>query len=86
MKSDAVDKVGYSVPFDGNQLNSLTWDNLDRVFVKFSEDIGTSLDPSDITLQGVNVTDYASLIEGVDYDSDTLIATIRLAARSASTS
>ncbi|MEZ6088786.1 MAG: dockerin type I domain-containing protein [Pirellulaceae bacterium] len=77
---DAVDKVGYSVPFDGDQLNSLTWDNLDRVFVKFSEDIGTSLDPSDITLQGVNVADYGSLIEGVDYDPVTLIATIRLSA------
>ncbi|MEQ1829297.1 MAG: retropepsin-like aspartic protease [Pirellula sp.] len=48
---DAVDKQGIPVPTGSSaQLNAMPWVNVDRIYVSFTKDVGTSIQASDFVL------------------------------------
>ena len=68
--------LGYAIPTSGDQLDTLTWTDLDQVSLVFSEDV--NVQQSDLQLAGVNVTSY-DLSGGFNYDSASRTATWTLA-------
>jgi len=72
--------VGHPIPTGTGQLDALPWNNIDRVFLRFSEDVGASLTASRIALVGVNTPNYAASIADVTFNSTTLVATVSLSA------
>ncbi|QDT13384.1 VCBS domain-containing protein [Planctomycetes bacterium K23_9] len=51
---DPGSSQGYTIPDGASQLTTLPWNNLNRLYVEFSEDVGASLDTGDFGLVGVN--------------------------------
>jgi hypothetical protein len=66
--------IGYAIPGGSAQLDTLPWINIDRLFVKFSEDVG-AVAASDVQLVGVNVANYA---KSTSYNASTHVLTISL--------
>lgn len=56
---DPVLGLGYEIPKGSQQLTPLPWSNLDTVIIQFSADVGASLTPNSVTLNGLAVADYA---------------------------
>jgi Dockerin type I domain len=48
--------IGYSIPLPSAQLNSLTWTNIDKIILRFSEDV--YIDSADLSISGVNSVTY----------------------------
>lgn len=71
---------GLGISLVGNQqLDNLPWVNLNKIYLKFDEDVSTDFTKANLQLTGVNVADYASrasLAYGVDGVN---VATITLA-------
>jgi hypothetical protein len=68
---------GYSIPTGSTaQSATLTWDNLDKIIVTFSEDV--HVDSADLSLSGVNTTAYE--FSDFHYDPQTRVATWTLSA------
>ena len=67
--------LGYAIPTNGDQLDTLTWTDLDQVSLVFSDDV--IVQQSDLQLAGVNVNSYG--ISGFNYDSPSRTATWTLA-------
>jgi len=68
---------GYSIPDGGSaQLLPLAWNNLNQIKVKFSENV--KVEQADLTLTGVNVTQYQ--FANFSYDNQSFVATWTLAA------
>lgn len=65
------DPVGYSIPYGYGQLRPLPWMNVNRVHIRFTEDV--SIEQDDLRLRGVNITDYE--IASFSYDAATFTAT-----------
>ncbi len=70
-------QLGYSIPFDDQQLRTLPWPGIDRLYIQLNESV-QSVDPTQIRLQGINVEDYGAHIENVEFDSSTHMITIRM--------
>jgi len=63
---------GYSIPVGSSaQLLPLAWNNLNQIKITFSENV--KVDQSDLTLTGVNVTQYQ--FSNFSYDNQTFVAT-----------
>lgn len=75
---DAADGFGFQLE-GADQLRNLTWTQLDTLIIEFSEDIGTFTN-ADFSLVGINVADYAAVVNSVSYDPSTFKATINLSA------
>ncbi len=57
---------GYAIPVGGGiQLQPLPWVNIDQLHIRFSEDV--TIDATDLSLPGVNVTNYKFV--QFDYDA-----------------
>jgi O-glycosyl hydrolase len=61
---------GYVIPTGGRQLDPLPWGNLNRVRMKFTENV--SLSVGQLAIRGVNVASYAT--SGLNYDSSSQVA------------
>ena len=74
--------TGFPIPDGASQNLALPWSNINRIFIQFSEDVGTSFSQSSILLTGVNVPNYTSLIVPgrVTFNSLTNVGTIELTA------
>ncbi len=74
--------TGYPIPDGASQSLALPWSNIDRIFIQFSEDLGSSFSQSSILLTGINVPNYASLIVpgGVTFNKLNNVGTIELTA------
>ena len=66
---------GYSIPKVSTPANILPWTNLDRISIRFSEDV--QVDQGDLRIAGVNQASY--LIASMTYDLATFTATCVLA-------
>lgn len=63
---------GYSIPDGGSaQLIPLSWNNLNQIKITFSENV--TIDQSDLTLTGVNVSQYQ--FANFSYDNQNFVAT-----------
>ncbi len=69
---------GYVLPKGDDQLKTAPWTNIDRIYVRFTSDVGDSFTSSRISLAGVNVEDYGPLITDVTFDVDSLTGIISL--------
>ena len=69
--STALGGDAYTMPTGADQVQSLTWVNLDQVSLVFSEDVDVAV--GDLAIAGVNVPGYA--ITGFGYNSTTHTAT-----------
>jgi hypothetical protein len=65
--------AGYKVPDGAAQLMYLPWTNINRVSVRFSEDVTVAR--ADLMLSGVAVTTYGYAAGGFSYDPATFTAT-----------
>ncbi|MFC1759604.1 hypothetical protein ACFL2H_12700, partial [Planctomycetota bacterium] len=78
------DAIAEGYPLNPNSDASLPWINIDRLKIRFSHDVGTSLDVSDFSLSGRAGFDqnFASIsvptIQSVTFDDTSLIATLYL--------
>ncbi len=52
--------LGYSL-FGSHQLNNLSWHNLDRIYVRFSDNVGAAFTANNLALVGSNTSSYMSL-------------------------
>ena len=71
--------LGLSLP-GPDQLRNLSWANLDKIYIQFSEDVSAAFTAANLALVGTNVPDYepfANLQYGVD---GTNVGTITLSA------
>ncbi len=80
---NVVDSLGTGYPIPdgpGQQSVALPWNNINRIHVLFSEDVGATFTQANISLSGVNIANYASLIPigGVTFNSTTRVGTIAL--------
>lgn len=69
--------LGYSL-VGSHQLSNITWQNIDRIHVLFSDDVSDSFNPSKVALVGTNTSNYipsASLSFG---SAGTNVGTIQL--------
>ncbi|MEM8911633.1 MAG: LamG-like jellyroll fold domain-containing protein [Planctomycetota bacterium] len=64
---DATQGRGFDIPWDGTQLNPLSWEGIDTIYVDFSEDVSDTFTAANVRLEGVAVTNYASQIASVTY-------------------
>jgi uncharacterized repeat protein (TIGR01451 family) len=70
---------GFALPTGAAQLNSLPWNKLDRVSIRFSENVSVSYDS--LSVFGVNTANYAlAPPRGFSYDATTFTATWGFAA------
>ncbi|HEY1380016.1 MAG TPA: hypothetical protein VGF55_24650 [Gemmataceae bacterium] len=69
---------GYQIPTGANQLATLPWTNLDRVSVRFTENVNVAA--GDLQVLGANVPTYALNAAGFSYDAATFTATWALTA------
>jgi len=67
--------AGFALPSGPGQLSALPWVNIDRLTIKFSENVDAQA--ADMLLLGVNVPDYATQLAAgnFSYDSATFSAT-----------
>jgi hypothetical protein len=70
-------QYGFAVPGGAAQLQSLPWANVNQVSVRFSE--GAVVDPSALSIGGVNVAAYSPAAGGFHYDAPARVATWTLA-------
>jgi len=76
LESSGLGTGGYAIPVgSSNQLQTLPWSNVDKISIKFSEDV--VVQASDLCVSGVNTVCYA--FSGFTYDSNTYTATWTLA-------
>ena len=75
---DPTLEQGYALPKGEDQLKTAPWTNIDRIYVRFTSDVGDSFTSSRISLAGVNVEDYGPLITDVTFDVDSRIGIISL--------
>ena len=73
---DPVQQLGYPIPSGSDQLTPIPWEGIDQIHVEFSNRV--SIDFGDIFIEGLNVSDYTSQIESIDFDDQSLMATIHL--------
>jgi hypothetical protein len=71
LTSQGLGSGGYSIPSGAAQLTDVPWTNLNRVKVRFSEDV--FVQAGDLRLFGVNVAEY--LPSDFSYDAATFTAT-----------
>ncbi len=64
---------GYAVPTGADQLSSLPWSNLNTIAITFTENVNVSA--GDLTVWGVNHSEYSLAAGGFSYDSTTNTAT-----------
>jgi hypothetical protein len=74
--------VGYKIPNGANQAQAVAWSNVNRVIIKFTEDVrgsgpGGTLVPADFALLGVNQLSYT--ITSIAYDATNFRATLTIA-------
>lgn len=76
LESAGLGTAGYSIPVGtAEQLNPLTWENLDTIRITFSEDV--DVDRQDLSVTGVVNASYET--SGFFYDPETLTASWTLA-------
>ena len=75
---DPIQEQGYAVPKGEDQLKTVPWTNIDRIYVHFTSDVGDSFSSSRVSLTGVNIEDYGPLITDVTFDVDSLTGIISL--------
>ena len=63
---DPTRRLGFSIPAGNDQLKTLPWSNLDRIYVSFDKEL-RRVDRTDVSLVGSNVLDYGPLISDVTY-------------------
>jgi hypothetical protein len=64
---------GFSIPTGASQFATLPWFNLNRISIRFSENVNVAL--AHLELHGVNVPTYALDAGSLSYDSATFTAT-----------
>jgi alpha-amylase len=72
---DPADRLGYKIPINAEQLNPLSWSNLDKVIIEFSEDVSLSLNERKIHLRGVTNPNIPYFLS---FDPERKIATLTL--------
>jgi len=74
LASAGLGAAGFSVPIlAGSGVPLLPWTTLDKIVVKFSEDV--SVDVDDLVVRGVNIAQYATTSGAYHYDPGTQTAT-----------
>jgi len=72
LESNGLGEGGYRIPVGSNaQTAALPWNNLDRIKIKFSDDV--EIQAADLSLTGKNTTSFA--FAGFFYDPQTCTAT-----------
>jgi hypothetical protein len=78
----AGNRLGLSL-VGSQQLASLPWNNIDRIYIRFNKSVSTSFNTSNMTLRGTNVTNYMTSatvaygVAGTDVGTITLGSPIR---------
>ena len=75
---DPAKQQGYLVPNGPDQFRTAPWINIDTIYVTFTKDVSATFDSSKVSIKGVNVPLYNSLISSVTFDVPSLTGIIQL--------